>query len=125
MGVEIKSVVLVGDSDDIMKPVRDFLRNFAYPDVQHLRAARAVNECTNLSDGTLVILDLDAEDGAGMDTLGLLSTKAAAGQVKVIALTGNPSKSIIEKAKSARVSAVLTKPFSPAQLVDRITSLAS
>jgi CheY-like chemotaxis protein len=60
-----------------------------------------------------------------MDTLGLLSTKAAAGQVKVIALTGNPSKSIIEKAKSARVSAVLTKPFSPAQLVDRITSLAS
>ena len=117
------TVIAVGGASIV--PLYDFLRKFAYPDIQHMETLTALDTIPQLPTQVLVIIDLDGEDDAPFNLLAMLTARAKAGTAKIIALATSPSETVIQKAKAAKISALLTKPVSPDQLADRINKLVA
>jgi DNA-binding response OmpR family regulator len=73
----------------------------------------------------LIILDMMMPGRSGIDVIGELRADSAVDAIPVLMLTARAQAADREAALGAGASDFLTKPFSPAELVDRVRQLVS
>lgn len=76
-------------------------------------------------DIALVILDLMLPGMNGIEILGLIRADARWRDLPVVILTAAGQEAQLQKAESLSVAAVLTKPFSPRRLYERVVTLTT
>jgi FixJ family two-component response regulator len=113
-----RNVVLVVDDDSSMlKSVKRLLGANGYESVL-FSSARAFEEHDRFEDACCILLDINLQDGSGLE---LRRHVIAAGcAVPVIFITGNDDPSVRKAALEAGCVAYLTKPFSAQSLIEPI-----
>jgi FixJ family two-component response regulator len=111
-----RNLVLVVDDDlGILRSVKRLLRRFAY-DVLLFPSAEAFKNHTEFEQAACVILDINLNDGSGIELRQGL--KAAGVPVPVIYMTGNEDPAVRKAALGSGCVAFLTKPFSAQELIE-------
>ena len=105
-------VLVVDDDPGMLKCVKRLLQQHAYEPIL-FSSARTFKSHTDFEKAACVILDIDLNDGSGIELRHGL--KAAGVSVPVIYITGNEDPAVREAALSV---AFLTKPFSTQELIE-------
>jgi FixJ family two-component response regulator len=113
-------VLVVDDDPGMLRAVQRLLRQHAYEPIL-FSSARAFKSHTDFEKAVCVILDINLNDGSGIE-LGH-GLKAAGVSVPIIYLTGNESPAVREAALGSGCVAFLTKPFSAQELIEPLNSL--
>src|SRR6266436_5309914 len=113
-------VLVVDDDPGMLRAVQRLLRQHAYEPIL-FSSARAFKRHTDFEKAVCVILDINLNDGSGIE-LGH-GLKAAGVSVPIIYLTGNESPAVREAALGSGCVAFLTKPFSAQELIEPLNSL--
>ncbi|XIA64143.1 response regulator transcription factor [Bradyrhizobium sp. TZ2] len=108
-------VLVVDDDPGVREGVQRLLRAYAYEPILFSSAA-AFRKHTDFEKAVCVILDINLNDGSGIELRDRL--KAAGVSVPVIYITGNESPAVREAALSSGCIAFLTKPFSAQELIE-------
>ena len=108
-------VLVVDDDPGMLKGIRRLLRQFAY-DALLFPSAEAFKNHTDFEQAVCVILDINLNDGSGIELRHGL--KAAGVSVPVIYITGNETPAVREGALGSGCVAFLTKPFSAQELIE-------
>jgi FixJ family two-component response regulator len=108
-------VLVVDDDPGMLKGIRRLLRQFAY-DALLFPSAEAFKNHTDFEQAVCVILDINLNDGSGIELRHGL--KAAGVSVPVIYITGNETPAVREAALGSGCVAFLTKPFSAKELIE-------
>ena len=110
-------VLIVDDDVAMLRGVARVLRHAGYDSVQFssAEAFRAYGDCEK---ATCIILDINLNDGSGIELRHGL--KAAAVTVPVIYITGNDSPAVREAALGSGCVAFLSKPFSLHALIEAL-----
>ena len=113
-----RNLVLVVDDDAAMlKGVKRLLRQHGYETIL-FSSAKAFKNHTDFESAVCVILDINLNDGSGIDLRHRL--KAAGVSVPVIYMTGNADSAVREAALASGCIAFLTKPFSAQELMEAL-----
>jgi FixJ family two-component response regulator len=113
-----RNLVLVVDDDvGMLKCIERLLRLYAYEPIL-FSSAQAFNRQCNVENADCVILDINLNDGSGIELRHGL--KAAAVTVPVIYITGNDSPAVREAALESGCAAFLTKPFATHELMESL-----
>ena len=111
-----RNIVLVVDDDPgVLKGVQRLLRAHAYEPIL-FSSAEAFKNHTDFEKAACVILDINLNDGSGIELRHRL--KAAGISVPVIYMTGNEDPAVREAALQSGCLAYLTKPFSARSLIE-------
>ena len=111
-----RNIVLVVDDDmGVLKGVQRLLRAHAYEPIL-FSSAEAFKNHTDFETAACVILDINLNDGSGIERRQGL--KAAGISVPVIYMTGNEDPAVREAALNSGCIAFLTKPFSVQELIE-------
>ena len=111
-----RNLVLVVDDDPwMLKGIRRLLRQFAY-DALLFPSAEAFKNHTDFEQAVCIILDINLNDGSGIELRHGL--KAAGVSVPVIYITGNETPAVRKAALASGCIAFLTKPFSAQSLIE-------
>ena len=111
-----RNIVLVVDDDPgILKGVQRLLRQHAYEPIL-FSSAEAFKNHTDFEKAVCVILDINLNDGSGIELR--YGLKAAGNQVPVIYMTGNDNPAVRKAALDSGCIAFLTKPFSTQELIE-------
>ena len=111
-----RNLVLVVDDDPAMlKCVQRLLQQHAYEPIL-FSSAQAFKSHTDFENAVCIILDIDLNDGSGIELRHRL--KAAGNTVPVIYMTGNDTPAVREAALNSGCIAFLTKPFSTQSLIE-------
>ena len=111
-----RNLVLVVDDDSAMlEGLERLLRAHAYVPIL-FSSAEAFRNHTDFEKAVCVILDINLNDGSGIDLRHRL--KAAGVSVPVIYMTGNDTPAVREAALQSGCLAYLTKPFSARSLIE-------
>ena len=102
-------VLVVDDDPSILKGVERLLRRHDYEPIL-FSSAEAFKKHADTEKAVCVILDINLNDGSGID-LGQ-GLKAAGVSVPVIYITGNDTPAVREAALQSGCLAYITKPFS-------------
>jgi FixJ family two-component response regulator len=114
--VQDRNVVLVVDDDPgILAGLEWLLRLHAYQPVL-FSSAEAFKNHTDFEKVVCVILDIDLNDGSGIELRHDL--KVAGNSVPVIYMTGNDDPAVRQAALASGCIAFLTKPFSEQALME-------
>src|ERR1700761_3872297 len=106
----VRNFVLVVDDDpEMLKGVQRLLRQHAYEPIL-FSSAQAFKNHTDFEKAVCVILDINLNDGSGIELRHRL--KADGVSVPVIYITGNDDPAVREAALASGCIAFLTKPFS-------------
>ena len=108
-------VFVVDDDPGMLRGVARMLRQFGYDSVLFASAKDFQNQ-KNLEEALCVILDINLNDGSGIELRHRL--KAAGISVPVIYMTGNDSPAVRTSALRSGCLAYLTKPFSAKSLIE-------
>ena len=108
-------VFVVDDDPGMLRGVARMLRQFGYDSVLFASAKDFQNQ-KNLEEALCVILDINLNDGSGIELRHRL--KAAGISVPVIYMTGNDSAAVRASALRSGCLAYLTKPFSAKSLIE-------
>jgi FixJ family two-component response regulator len=109
------NLVLVVDDDlGMLKCMERLLRLYAYQPIL-FSSAQAFNSYSDVENADCAILDINLNDGSGIELRHGL--KAAAVTVPVIYITGNDSPVVRKAALDSGCAAFLTKPFAAHELV--------
>ena len=108
-------VLVVDDDPGMLKGIRRLLRQFAY-DALLFPSAEAFKNHTDFEQAVCVILDINLNDGSGIELRHGL--KAAGVSVPVIYITGNETPAVREAALGSGCVAFLIKPFSAKELIE-------
>jgi FixJ family two-component response regulator len=108
-------VSVVDDDPGMLKCIQRLLRQHAYEPIL-FSSAEAFKNYTDVDKADCVILDINLEDGSGIELRHDL--KAAGVSVPVIYITGNESSAVREAALQSGCLAILTKPFSVRELIE-------
>ena len=108
-------VLVVDDDSGMLRGVQRLLRQHAYEPVM-FSSAQAFKSHTDFEKAACVILDIDLNDGSGIELRHGL--KAAGVSVPVIYITGNEDPAVREAALNSGCVAFLTKPFSTQELIE-------
>ncbi len=108
-------VLVVDDDPGMLKGIRRLLRQFAY-DALLFPSAEAFKNHTDFEQAVCVILDINLNDGSGIELRHGL--KAAGVSVPVIYITGNETPAVRGAALGSGCVAFLTKPFSAKALIE-------
>ena len=114
-------VLVVDDDPGMLKGIRRLLRQFAY-DALLFPSAEAFKNHTDFEQAVCVILDINLNDGSGIELRHGL--KAAGVSVPVIYITGNETPAVREAALQSGCLAYLTKPFSAKSLMEPLHTAA-
>ena len=110
-----RSIVLVVDDDPgVLKGVQRLLRAHAYEPIL-FPSAEAFKNHTDFKRAVCVILDINLNDGSGIELRQGL--KAGGISVPVIYMTGNEDPAVRKAALNSGCIAFLTKPFSMQALI--------
>jgi FixJ family two-component response regulator len=113
-----RNLVLVVDDDvGMLKCIERLLRLYAYEPIL-FSSAQAFNRQCDVENADCVILDINLNDGSGIELRHGL--KAAAVTVPVIYITGNDSPAVREAALESGCAAFLTKPFATHELMESL-----
>ena len=116
-----RNLVLVVDDDlGILEGVRRLLRQHAYEPIL-FSSAEAFKNHTDFKKVVCVILDINLNDGSGIELRHGL--KAAGNFVPVIYMTGNEDPAVRKAALDSGCIAFLTKPFSVQDLMEPLKSV--
>ena len=111
-----RNIVLVVDDDPgMLKGVQRLLRLHGYEAIL-FSSAQAFKSHTDFEKAACVILDIDLNDGSGIELRNGL--KAAGVSVPVIYITGNETPAVRKAALASGCIAFLTKPFSAQSLIE-------
>jgi FixJ family two-component response regulator len=111
-----RNIVLVVDDDPrVLKGVQRLLRAHAYEPIL-FSSAEAFKNHTDFETAACVILDVNLNDGSGVELRQGL--KAAGVSVPVIYMTGNEDPAVRKAALASGCIAFLTKPFSAQSLIE-------
>ncbi len=108
-------VIVVDDDLGMLKCVQRLLRHHAYEPIL-FSSAQAFKNHTDFESAACVILDINLQDGSGIELRHGL--KAGGISVPVIYITGNESPAVREAALGSGCIAFLTKPFSAQELIE-------
>jgi len=117
-----RNLVLVVDDDlSMLKGVQRLLRRHDYEPIL-FSSARAFENHTDFEHAVCVILDINLNDGSGIELRHRLKT--AGNTVPVIYMTGNDTPAVREAALQSGCLAYLLKPFSAKSLIEPLKSLS-
>lgn len=108
-------VLVVDDDPGILEGLQRLLQLHAYEPIL-FSSADAFKNHTDFEQTVCVILDINLNDGSGIDLRHRL--KAAGVSVPVIYITGNDDPAVREAALASGCIAFLTKPFSAQELME-------
>jgi FixJ family two-component response regulator len=116
--VQDRNLVLVVDDDSgILEGLDRLLRAHAYVPIL-FSSAEAFNNHTDFDSAVCVILDINLNDGSGIELRHRL--RADGISVPVIYVTGNEDPAVREAALDSGCIAFLTKPFSTQSLIESL-----
>src|SRR5882724_1269155 len=115
MSKDRNPVLVVDDDPGMLRSVQRLLRQHAYESVV-FSSAQAFKKHTDFEKAVCVILDINLNDGSGIELRHGL--KAAGVSVPIIYITGNESPAVREAALGSGCIAFLTKPFSTQSLIE-------
>jgi FixJ family two-component response regulator len=114
--VQDRNLVLVVDDDlGMLRAVKRLLQQHAYEPVL-FSSAQAFKNYTDFETATCVILDINLNDGSGIELRHCL--KADGISVPIIYMTGNRDPAVRKAALDSGCVAFLTKPFSGQELME-------
>jgi FixJ family two-component response regulator len=99
----------------MLMSVKRLLRTNGY-DSLLFSSAKAFKEQVDFEDACSVVLDINLEDGSGVELR--YGLKAAGNSVPVIYITGNDNPAVRKAALDSGCIAFLTKPFSVQELIE-------
>ncbi len=108
-------VLVVDDDSGILEGLERLLRAHAYVPIL-FSSAEAFNNHTDFDSAVCVILDINLNDGSGIELRHRL--RADGISVPVIYMTGNEDPAVREAALDSGCIAFLTKPFSTQSLIE-------
>ena len=108
-------VLVVDDDPGMLKGIKRLLRQFAY-DALLFPSAEAFKNHTDFEQAACVILDINLNDGSGIELRHRL--KAAGISLPVIYITGNEDPAVRKAALASGCIAFLKKPFSAQSLIE-------
>lgn len=119
MNTLARHLLVVDDEPHIGLVLRPFLEQLGYrvSFARTLEEARTALRATPPADG--VLLDLHLPDGSGLDLLRDLRKQRGREQLPVLVLTAEGEDRILREARRLG-AALVTKPFSPTKLSQRI-----
>jgi len=111
-----RNLVLVVDDDPAMlKCVQRLLQQHAYEPIL-FSSAQAFKSHTDFENAVCIILDIDLNDGSGIELRHRLKVDGVT--VPIIYITGNEDPAVREAALNSGCIAFLTKPFSTQSLIE-------
>src|SRR6266403_1873887 len=108
-------VFVVDDDPRMLMSVKRLLRTNGY-DTVLFSSAKAFKEQVDFEDACCVVLDINLEDGSGIELR--YGLKAAGNSVPVIYITGNDTPAVRKAALDSGCIAFLTKPFAMKELIE-------
>jgi FixJ family two-component response regulator len=112
----VRNFVLVVDDDrGMLKGVQRLLRQHAYEPIL-FSSAQAFKNHTDFEKAVCVILDINLNEGSGIELRRCL--KANGVSVPVVYITGNEDPAVRTAALASGCIALLTKPFSAQSLIE-------
>ena len=108
-------ILVVDDDPGILKAVQRLLRQHDYEAIL-FSSAEAFKNHTDFESAVCVILDINLNDGSGIELR--YGLKAAGNSVPVIYITGNDNPAVRKAALDSGCIAFLTKPFSAQELME-------
>lgn len=122
MTISARHLLVVDDEPHIGLVLRPFLEQLGYrvSVAKTLGEARRVMRATPAADGLL--LDLHLPDGSGLDFLRDLRNQRGTARMPVLVLTAEGEDRILREARRLG-AALVTKPFSPTKLSQRIAMM--
>ena len=122
MAPATRHLLVVDDEPHIGLVLRPYLEQLGYrvTFARTLSEARSVMRTPPLADALL--LDLHLPDGSGLDFLRDLRSDGGTSRLPVLVLTAEGEERVLREAKKLG-AALVTKPFSPTKLSQRIAML--
>lgn len=122
MNTSARHLLVVDDEPHIGLVLRPFLEQLGYrvSFARTLDEARTALRATPPADG--VLLDLHLPDGSGLDLLRDLRKQSGRERLPVLVLTAEGEDRILREARRLG-AALVTKPFSPTKLSQRIAMM--
>ena len=122
MASAARHLLVVDDEPHIGLVLRPYLEQLGYrvTFARTLTEARTVLRTPPPADGLL--LDLHLPDGSGLDFLRDLRTQSVTARLPVLVLTAEGEDRVLREAKKLG-AALVTKPFSPTKLSQRIAMM--
>jgi FixJ family two-component response regulator len=115
-----KLVFVVDDDPSMLRGVRRLLREHGY-DTMSFPSANAFRHHGDFGEAICAVLDIDLNDGSGLEVHGYL--KRAGIALPVIYITGRDTPATRMAAIEAGCIAYLTKPFVASSLIEAIDQL--
>ena len=108
-------VIVVDDDPAMLKCVQRLLQQHAYEPIL-FSSAQAFKSHTDFENAVCIILDIDLNDGSGIELRHRLKVDGVT--VPIIYITGNEDPAVREAALNSGCIAFLTKPFSTQSLIE-------
>ena len=115
MSKDRNRVLVVDDDPGMLRGVQRLLRQHAYEPIV-FSSAQAFKNHTEFETAVCIILDINLNDGSGIELRQGL--KAAGVSTPVIYITGNDGPAVRKAALDSGCIAFLTKPFSVQELIE-------
>ena len=115
MSKDRNHVLIVDDDLGMLRALKRLLQQHDYEPIL-FSSAQAFKSHTDFEKAVCVILDINLNDGSGIELRHGL--KAAGVSVPVIYITGNEDPAVREAALNSGCVAFLTKPFSTQELIE-------
>ena len=112
-----KAVFVVDDDPGMLRGLKRLLREYGF-DAVLFDSAEAFQSEANLEDAFCIVLDVNLQDGSGIDLRQQLKSRGIF--VPVIFITGNDSEATRAAALESGCWAYLTKPFPAQSLIEPI-----
>lgn len=114
-----KTILIVDDEPYMIRLLQHHVERAGYRMVKAVNGREAL-ERVEMEKPDLVIMDVMMPELNGLEVLNQIRKKAETANLPVIIMTANAQRFTKEEAETAGVSAFLTKPFSPTQLMIEI-----
>jgi FixJ family two-component response regulator len=115
-------VLVVDDDPGMLRGVQRLLRQHAYEPVLFSSAAAFKNH-TDFEKTVCVVLDINLNDGSGIELRRRLNANGVS--VPVIYITGNEDPAVRKAALASGCIAFLTKPFSVQSLIEPLKKVSA
>ena len=115
-------VIVVDDDPAMLKCVQRLLQQHAYEPIL-FSSAQAFKSHTDIENAVCIILDIDLNDGSGIELRHRLKVDGVT--VPIIYITGNEDPAVREAALNSGCIAFLTKPFSTQSLIEPLNKASA
>jgi len=115
----VQTILIVDDEPYMIRLLQHHVERAGYQMIKAVNGREAL-EKVRLAKPDLIIMDVMMPELNGLEVLGELRGSPETAELPVIIMTANAQRFTKEEAESVGVSAFLTKPFSPTQLMMEI-----